>query len=101
MLDYLIQIDQDFLLLVNGCHNMFLDGVMYLYSEKIVWVPFYLSLVYVIAKNFSWRVALFIIVALALVVFIDAYQKKRPTDDVASYTAIHLHSVELAFLVAA
>ena len=71
MLDYLIQIDQDFLLLVNGCHNMFLDGVMYLYSEKIVWLPFYLSLVYVIAKNFSWRVALFIIVALALVVFIS------------------------------
>ena len=71
MLDYLIQIDQDFLLLVNGCHNLFLDGVMYLYSEKIVWLPFYLSLVYVIAKNFSWRVALFIIVALALVVFIS------------------------------
>lgn len=100
MLDYLIQIDQDFLLWVNGCHNTFMDGIMYLYSEKIVWVPFYVSLVYVIAKNFSWRVALTIVAAAALIVFIsDQLSAKvlrswvdryRPSHDDSISSMVHI-----------
>ncbi|MBR5687559.1 MAG: phosphatase PAP2 family protein [Prevotella sp.] len=100
MLDYLIQIDQDFLLWVNSCHNTFWDGVMYLYSEKIVWVPFYVSLVYVIAKNFSWRVALMILAAAVLVVFVsDQLSAKvfrswvdryRPSHDDSISSMVHI-----------
>lgn len=47
--------DEQLFFLINGSHTSFLDGFMYLVSQKAVWVPLYLSLLYVVWRNYSWR----------------------------------------------
>ena len=47
--------DEQLFFIINGTHTAFLDGFMYLVSQKAVWVPLYLSLLYVIWRNYSWR----------------------------------------------
>lgn len=44
MLEFLDNIDSVLLLWLNGFHNSFFDGLMYLTSEKWVWVPVYVAL---------------------------------------------------------
>lgn len=47
--------DTQIFFLVNGHHTAFLDQLMYLVSQKAVWVPLYVSLLYVVWRNYSWR----------------------------------------------
>lgn len=63
-LQYLIEIDTDLLLAINGHHTPYWDTFMYMFSEKEVWIPMYLSLIYVLKCNSSWRT--FFICAVAL-----------------------------------
>lgn len=70
-IDSLEQIDKEILLTVNGCHSLFWDGWMYLYSNKWVWIPFYVALFYVILRNCSWRTVLIVAVALALLIVLS------------------------------
>ncbi|MBQ8500771.1 MAG: phosphatase PAP2 family protein [Bacteroides sp.] len=68
MLDTLIQIDTSLLLAVNGARSPFLDHFMYLFSDKLIWVPMYLSILYVLWKNYEPKQFLCCIVAVALVI---------------------------------
>lgn len=47
--------DEQLLLLINHASNDFMDGFMYLLTEKVVWIPLYASLLYAIWHNYSWR----------------------------------------------
>ncbi|MDO4171723.1 MAG: phosphatase PAP2 family protein [Prevotellaceae bacterium] len=47
--------DTQLFFLVNGHHTLFLDEFFYLVSQKAVWVPLYVSLLYVVWRNYSWR----------------------------------------------
>ncbi|MDY6206895.1 MAG: phosphatase PAP2 family protein [Prevotella sp.] len=72
ILQFLIDLDTRLFLYLNAHHNMFWDVFMFHYSSKWVWVPLYLSITYVIARNFSWRAALICLVAgVCLVVITD------------------------------
>lgn len=65
MIDYLINIDSDFMLMLNGTHTAYLDRVMVLVSDKWVWTPFYAALVMVLTMKYrigACLVALFAVV---------------------------------------
>ena len=47
--------DTNLLLLINGAHTPFLDQLMWVVSERLVWVPFYLVTLFVIWRNNGWR----------------------------------------------
>ena len=47
--------DEQIFFAVNGAHNIFLDQMMILLTGKVVWVPLYVSLLYVVWRNYSWR----------------------------------------------
>ncbi len=51
MIEYLNKIDIQLFLFLNGMHNDFLDFVMYWLSNKFIWIPLYLFLLYLIFKN--------------------------------------------------
>lgn len=51
----MIELDHQFLLLINGFHTSFLDAWMWLISAKLVWIPFYLSVIFMVWKNRGWR----------------------------------------------
>lgn len=69
-MDYLINIDSDLLLWLNGAHNAFFDTFMMLFTGKFIWVPMYLALTYVLFHNMTPKQALMCLVAIALVIVI-------------------------------
>ncbi len=58
LLQYLNQVDTDVFLYLNGFHNQYWDYFMSMYSSRFVWVPFYASFLYVMLRNFHYKVTL-------------------------------------------
>lgn len=67
ILDYLNQLDTSIFLYFNGMHNTYWDYFMTMYSDRFIWVPFYASFLYVMVRNFNYKVTLS---CLALIVII-------------------------------
>lgn len=68
MLQKLIVWDTAVFLSVNSVHSSYWDSFMWLVSDKYVWIPFYISLVYVVFRNYSWKVILACFVTVALII---------------------------------
>lgn len=61
--DFLSECDTRLLLVVNGWHSAYWDSFMRLYStQKLLWIPLYIALCYVIYRNFGWRVLMWTII---------------------------------------
>ena len=43
---------------------------MWLCSRKFEWIPFYLSILYVLFRNFNWRVVLYSLVAMGVILLL-------------------------------
>ena len=72
LLQEAVRMDTDLFLFINRMHNTFFDYFMSSYSGKWVWVPMYVAIWYVMLRNFSWKVAVLALVAVALTtVFAD------------------------------
>ena len=65
---YLEQVDTNVFLFFNGLHNSFWDSFMLLYSGRFVWVPLYVSFLYVMFKNYSWKSCLSCLLVITLLV---------------------------------
>ena len=70
-MDYLINVDTDILLYLNGLHSPFFDTFMMLFTGKWIWIPLYLSLAYILFKNMTPKQAITCIVAIALVIVVS------------------------------
>ena len=68
LLQTLINIDTDLFLFFNGMHNTYFDYFMSAFSGKLVWIPMYAAILYVMVRNFSWKTTLFCAVAVALTI---------------------------------
>ncbi len=65
--------DATMLLAVNQHHTSYWDTFMWLCSHRFAWIPLYLSVLYVLVRNFSWRTLLLCLAAIGLVfLFTDA-----------------------------
>ena len=58
MIQLLVNTDQNLLLYLNGFHNAFGDYFMSTFTGKWIWVPMYASILYVLLKNFNWKITL-------------------------------------------
>ena len=80
-LSQLIEADNACLLAINGWHAPWADTFMYAFSGKVVWIPLYASLLYVIVRNLRWQVALGCAVAIAFtIVLADQIGVEKPRD---------------------
>lgn len=70
VLNELVNIDTNAFFAINKMHSPFFDYFMSTYSGKWIWVPMYAAIWYVMLRNFHWRVTLFCMIALALVITI-------------------------------
>lgn len=68
MLESLQQLDQEVFLFLNGLRSPFLDHFMWLFTGKIIWVPMYVAILYVLCRNFNRRLTLFTVIAIALLI---------------------------------
>ena len=74
VIGWLNDVDTSLLVGVNSQHTPYLDTFMWLCSRKWEWIPFYVSILYVVFRNFSYREALYCLIAVAVVIlFTDAF----------------------------
>ena len=74
LLSMLKAIDTMVFLTVNSHHNAYFDSVMWLVSGKLIWVPMYVSLFFVLLKNYSYKVVFAILLAIGVVIlFTDSF----------------------------
>ena len=98
-LDLIKTIDTELLLLINALHNSFFDGFMYTFSKVGVWIPFYISVIYVLIKH-AGKEALWMILALILCVVLadqissgvikGLVQRLRPTHNPSLNGLLHI-----------
>lgn len=90
MIEILDHIDRQLLLALNNDYPPFWDGIMMGFTEKLTWIPLYLSIIYIIFKKWKNR-AWWIIIGLVLCVTIadqiasgllkETVQRLRPSRD--------------------
>ena len=64
-MDTLIALDKELLLLMNGSHSLFLDGLVKTLTTAATWIPLYLALFYLVLKNNDSAQKVLLIVACA------------------------------------
>lgn len=99
MIEALLKWDTQIFLLLNGLHAPFWDPIMVFASGKLTWLPFYLILIYFIARKQGWK-TLWWLMAIALVVvaadqisagiFKNSFQRLRPCHTPELQGLIHL-----------
>ena len=98
-IDTIKTLDQEFFLFLNGLHNAFFDGFMFTFSQRIVWIPFVISFVYVLIK-YGRRNSVWLISALILCIVLadqissgiikDTVQRLRPSRDPSLSALVHI-----------
>lgn len=87
MLEYLNNVDESLLLLINNLNGNLLNTVMIFISSKLGWLPLYVLLLYLIIINYRYKSWL-VLVSIALVItisdqasvhlFKNVFQRLRP-----------------------
>jgi undecaprenyl-diphosphatase len=90
--------DTQCLLKLNGAHNLFFDGFMWITTSILVWLPLYLTVLYVIIKNkkkesflilFSLIVAIVLADQIASSILKPLVERLRPTHNNELIPYIH------------
>lgn len=99
IIEFLKGWDTSLFLLINGHFSPFFDNFMHAVSEKLVWIPLYASVLYVLIKNWK-KESIVLIVALILCIVIsdqvasgffkDYVKRLRPSHDDSLTGLIHL-----------
>lgn len=72
MIEWLGQVDASLMVWLNGFHNDFFDGLMYLISEKWVWVPVYVAIFTAVVMKFGFTRRMIGVIALFAVTILLA-----------------------------
>lgn len=88
-LEKLVDVERDLFFALNGSDSVFLDNVMWCYSNVIAWIPLFLFLIYTIFYKTPRREAILIVVFIVLLfvacdqisssVFKPFFHRYRPT----------------------
>lgn len=70
LLQTLDQWDTSLFLCLNGMHNRYWDYFMTMYSDKFVWIPFYVGFLVVMVRNFRPKVVLSYLLVVAAIILI-------------------------------
>lgn len=99
MLEYLLELDRELFLYLNGFHTARLDPVMELISGKYLWIPLYLYLIYLVFKDYSndgWLVLIGIVLTITLAdqvttsVMKPYFARLRPSHDPSLENLVHI-----------
>jgi undecaprenyl-diphosphatase len=70
MMEYLIELDKELFLFLNGLHHPVLDPVMWFLSGSKNWIPFYALLLLLIVKEFK-KETILIITIIGLIILLS------------------------------
>jgi len=99
MIEFLINLDQQIFFFLNGLHVDWMDTFMYWYTNKRVWIPFYLLLIVWMVKTFKKNSIIYILGILAAVGLADFiisgmmkpfFERYRPSRDPELEGLVHI-----------
>lgn len=102
MIDWLLHIDQQALLAINGCHAPWADNLMWLVSQRLTWLPLYLLLLGLVIWRYKANIRLIVSILLAFVLAVGLADclaswvikpfvcRLRPTHEPALQGMLHL-----------
>ena len=99
MMEFLADLDRRLLLYLNHLNTPLLDEIMFLVSDKLIWIPLYAVLVYFVIKKFgneSWApllaIAIMIIVSdqTNTAILKPLFQRLRPSREPAIAGMVHI-----------
>lgn len=67
---WILELDRDILLAVNGFHAPWADTLMWAVSAKFVWIPLYVLLAYLVVRAKGWKEGLIWILGVSAVIAI-------------------------------
>jgi undecaprenyl-diphosphatase len=100
MLEVLKNIDTWLLMLINSAHHPFFDTLMWWISDKYVWIPMYLFLIFKMYQKFKfdiWKIIIVIAVTITLSDGISSgilkkqVKRYRPSHHIQLKESLHLH----------
>lgn len=99
LIQSLDQFDQKIFLFLNGLHCQFMDNVMWYISGRILWLPLYCIILFLLVRERKWNVWITLILVFVMVLLSDqlsnlvkeAVQRFRPTHN--PYIADLVHTV--------
>jgi len=71
MLDYLNKLDTALFLFLNGNHNALFDVLMYWASDRFIWIPLYVFIIYLLIKQYGKSGIYITLTLIALIVLSD------------------------------
>lgn len=69
MVEFLVKVDQDIFLFLNGLHTNWLDSFMFWISGKKEWFPFYLAIIVFIIYHFKWN-SIAVLIAIGITILL-------------------------------
>lgn len=98
MVDWLLHTDTWLLLAINGFHAPWADVVMWWVSSKLIWIPLYLFLAYLLWNEYGhlvWRSLLLVLLLVVLtdqssVLIKNGVKRPRPTHEAGIENVIHV-----------
>lgn len=98
MIEQFKQWDTELFLFLNEKHNEFFDFIMFWASNKFVWIPLYLFLIYLLIKHFKFNSIWMLIIIGILILCTDQlsvglknyFQRFRPCHEPALEGLIHI-----------
>ena len=101
MIEWLESIDREIVLAINGIHHPFLDESMWLISGRIIWVPLYLYLFFIVFKNLGPKLSAIFLVFVVLSVassdlisvhlFKNLFLRYRPSHNLLIMDQLHFY----------
>jgi len=88
IIDYLIQVDTNLFLFLNNQHNEFFDVIMSNISKKMIWLPLYIFVAFLLIKKYKLKIGLILLLFFGLLItlsdqtsvhlFKNVFQRLRP-----------------------
>ncbi len=99
MLNELMELDKELFLLLNGFHTSWLDPIMLFITDKLVWIPLYIVLVYIVFRDLG-RQAWIALACIALTILLadqatstlmkPYFARLRPSHEPALEGVVHV-----------
>jgi len=98
-MEYLNQLDTQLFMLINGSHSAFFDPIMYWLSDKLIWAPMYLLIVFLMVRRYKIQGVLMLVFIGIVIALCDqtasgllknTVQRLRPSHEPSLDGLIHL-----------
>ncbi|MFA5325949.1 MAG: phosphatase PAP2 family protein [Bacteroidales bacterium] len=98
-MDWLINLDKELFIYLNGCNSAFFDPIMIFFSKIWIWIPLYVAIITWIFIKKKWKIGLIALAAILIcfglsdqisVAIKNCVERLRPCEDPSLVSTVRL-----------